>query len=61
MSSNEALNAQRQLLADLRASGDPAAAAQAQALQDQYYNVQMGEVASDVYAAARADGQPPAG
>lgn len=61
MSSNETLNAQRQLLADLRASGDPAASAQAQALQEQYYNVQMGEVSSDVYAAAHGEGQPPAG
>lgn len=61
MLSIEGLKAQQQLLADLRASGDPAAATRADALQGQYYREQMGLLSEDVYASARGEGEPPAG
>ena len=52
---------QQQLIADLRASSDPAAAARADALQGQYYREQMGLLSEDVDESARGEGQPPAG
>ena len=61
MRSIEDLKAQQQLLADLRASGDPAAARRADALQGQYYREQMGLLSEDVYESAQGKGQPPAG
>ncbi len=61
MLSIEDLKTQQQLLADLRASGDPAAAMRADALQGQYYREQMGLLSEDVYESARGEGQPPAG
>ena len=61
MRSIEDLKAQQQLLADLRANGDPAASARADALQGQYYREQMGLLSEDVYESARGEGQPPAG
>ncbi len=61
MRSIEDLKVQQQLLADLRASGDPAAAARADALQEQHYREQMGLLSEDVYESARGEGQPPTG
>jgi len=55
------MQAQRQLIVDLRASGQPDAHAQADALQARHYDEQMGLVSEDVYAAARGGGEPPVG
>ncbi|WP_313927622.1 phospholipase [Pseudoxanthomonas sp.] len=55
------LQAQRQLVADLRASDLRDAHAQADALQARHYEEQMGLVSEDVYESARGGGEPPVG
>jgi hypothetical protein len=49
------------LLQRLRASGDPAAQAEAQQLGALYHDQQMGGLAADAYNAAKGSGQPPTG